>query len=325
MPTSASSPSNVHVSAPLTNFSMKFLQDQSNFIAMTALPNNPVSKQYDKYYEFNLADFKRNNAKKRAPATESAGAGFDIDTKPYQCDVWALHKDISDQDLANQDSQVNLFQSSTQFITEQLLIAREINFASKFMGAGVWETEDATLAWGDDANNPIKQIRDKKRAVQLLNGYRPNKMAMSRDAYDTLLDHPLVLDRIIGGSTVNVPALIMRQKLAELLELESISVTDAVYNTQAKNKTDPTAKTMSFASSGDALLYYAPNTVGLDTPTAGVQMSWTGYVGATSSGSAISRWYDQDRKAWRVEGEMAFDYRVTAPELGVYLSNLTAS
>ena len=60
----------VHVNTPLTNFSEKWLQDQVAFIGLNAMPNLPVAKQSELYYEFSREDFFRDEAQERADGTE---------------------------------------------------------------------------------------------------------------------------------------------------------------------------------------------------------------------------------------------------------------
>ena len=61
-------PSDVHVNAPLTQISIAFLQNASDFIATRVFPNIPVSKQSDRYYTYERGDFNRDEMAERAPA-----------------------------------------------------------------------------------------------------------------------------------------------------------------------------------------------------------------------------------------------------------------
>ena len=70
--------SDVHVDVPLTNFSVKYMQDQGVFVAQRAMPDLPVQKQSDLYWEFDRADFFRDEAEERADGAESAGGGFGL-------------------------------------------------------------------------------------------------------------------------------------------------------------------------------------------------------------------------------------------------------
>jgi len=321
MPVTNPTAGDVHVNAPLTNFGQKYLLNASSFIASRAMPNIPVAKQSDLYYEFNKGDFLRDEAAQRADGTESAGGGFRLSTTPYYANVYAFHKDITDRQRANQDVQVRLDQSASQWVIQKLLIKRELLFTSSYISSGKWATDKTLTAdekWDNALSDPIQQIREGKRTVQGQTGMRPNKMVIARDAYDALLDNDAIVGRIAGGATVALPAMVQKQRLTELLELEEIYVLDGIYNSAKANLADPTAATIGFMSTGTALLYYAPSSVNLDEPTAGSQFSWTGFTGATDSGQRIKRFRMENLSSDRVEGEMAFDYKLVGSELGYF-------
>lgn len=314
----------VHVNTPLTNFSQKYLLDADMFVATRAFPNAPVTKQSDLYYEFNRGDFYRDEAEERADGAESSGSGFRLSTNPYFARVYAFHKDVTDRQRANQDSAVQLDNSATQFVTHKLMIRRERIFASTYMTTGVWTTDNTSVNWSLGTSDPITDFRTGKRTVQGLTGYRPNKAVMGRQAYDTLLDNDAVLERITGGANNNMPAMVMRQLLAQLFELDAIYVMDAVYNSAEADASDPTSETIQFIGGDNVLLYYAPDSVALNEPTAGVQFSWTGLLGNTANGMRIRRFRMESRQSDRIEGEMSFDYKLTGADLGYFFSGVSS-
>ena len=73
------------------------------------------------------------------------------------------------------------------------------------------------------------------------------------------------------------------------------------------------------------LLYYAPNTVSGDEPTAGVVFSWTGYLGATTNGMRVKRFRQEKLESDRVEGQMAYDQKLTAADLGYMFTTVSAA
>lgn len=311
----------VHVNTPLTNFSQKYLQSQNVFISLRAMPQLPVAKQSDLYYEFSRADFYRDEAEKRADGAESAGGGFALSTNPYFADVWAFHKDVTDRQRANQDSPVQLDNSATQFVTQKLMLRRENEFLSTFFIPNLWFNGTAAASagttpvnkWDTATGDPIKDMRDGIRAVQGITGFRPNRTLFSRDAWDTFLDNDAVLDRIVGGATVDIPAAVMRRLVAQLLEIDMVEVSDSVVNSAVRGATEATA----FAGGAEqVLIYYAPLSVSLEEPTAGVAFNWTGLLGNTDNGMRIKRIRSELTESDRIEGQMAFDNKVVAPELG---------
>lgn len=317
----------VHVNRPLTNFSQKFLQSADAFVGMTAWPNLPVAKQSDLYYVFDRADFYRDEAEQRADGAESAGGGFNLSTAPYFANVYAFHKDVTDRQRANQDQPVALDQSATQYVSHKLLIRRERVMQANLFAPNLWFNGGSSASagqnvdWSDAASDPIANVRAAIRGVHQLTGYRPNKMLIGRQGYDTLMDNDEILSRITGGSTVAQPAKVMKALLAALFELDEIFVMDAVYNTAAEGAAESNA----FIGGDSALVYYAPDSVGLEEPTAAVQFSWTGLLGNTGSGMRIKRFRMEQNEADRIEGQMAFDYKLTSAALGHLFVTVSAA
>lgn len=325
----------VYVNRPLTNFSQKFLQDQNMFVSLDAMPNLPVAMQSDLYYTFAREDFFRDEAELRADGAESAGGGFTLSTDPYFADVYGFHKDVTDRQRRNQDSVIRLDQSATQFVTLKMMIRRERVFQETFFPAaaasGIWANELVGVSgapvpgtsfqfWDEAGSDPIVDIRSAIRTVHRNTGFRPNKLLMGREAWDTLLDNDAILARITGGATREIPAMVMRALLAQLFEVERIFVMDSVVNTAVRGEAENTG----FIGADNVLVYYAPDGMGVDQPTAGAQFSWTGLLGSTNNGIRIKRFRIEANEADRIEGQSAFDFRVTSSELGFYLHNVRA-
>ena len=128
----------VHVDAILTNMSIAFMQESDNFVASRAFPSVPVQKQSDKFFTYTQADFFRDNVQPRADGTESAGSGYGLSTSSYSALVYALHKDIGDQVRANSDAPLSPDMDATRYLTQQMLIKQEIDWASSYFATSVW-------------------------------------------------------------------------------------------------------------------------------------------------------------------------------------------
>lgn len=321
-------PGDVHVNQPLTNISIAFLQNASNFVAARVFPNIPVSKQSDRYYTYDRGDFNRDEMQERAPATESAGGGYRLDNTPtYYAPVYAFHKDIPDQVRANADSMLNPDREATAFVTHKALIRREKLFAARYFQNGVWGTSvtgvasnpgaGQVLKWSDANSNPIEDIRAGKTAVLQSTGFEPNVLVLGRSVYDRLVDHPDIIDRIKYGQTAGAPAQANRETMARLFEVDRIEVSSAIENTAAEGASNA----HSFIMGGNALLAYSTPAPGLMTPTAGYTFSWNGYLGAGPEGNRISTFRMEHLKSDRVEIEMAFDLRLVAADLGYFFNS----
>ncbi len=194
--------SDVHVNRPLTNISIAFMQAQGHYVANRVFPTVPVAKQSDLYFTYPRGDWYRSDAQKRAPGTESAGSGFNLQTAQYSADVWALHKNIDDQTRANQDDPISLDRDATQWLTQQMLLRREKEWSSAFFAASQWtgsstggDITPATL-WDATGSDPVADVDVQKDAMLEKTGFMPNKMVVGPKVHSALRSNAAVLDRI---------------------------------------------------------------------------------------------------------------------------------
>jgi hypothetical protein len=325
----------VHVDQPLTNISIAFLQNASNFVASQVFPNLPVAKQSDLYYIFDRGFFNRDEARLRAPGTEAAKVGFELDTASYFADVWAVKHAIPDQIAANADAVLNLERAAAELVTHKLLIRREKSWTSRYFTTGIWGTQyDGVAAspgtgdviqWSDGTNgDPIGDIRKAKTDIMETTGFMPNTMVMSQRVLDALVDHPDIVDRIkySGGVGNQNPAVTSEAALGQLFGIPRILVMRAIENTAAEGDTNA----HSFIGGRNALLCYSAPTPGIMTPSAGYTFSWQGYLGQSNAfGMATKRRYRDELESTEVEGAMAFDHKLVAADMGTFFSNIVAA
>jgi hypothetical protein len=157
----------VHVDAILTNISVAYFQQNQNFIATRVFPVVPVSKQSDKFFTYTKNDWFRDEAQRRADATESAGGGYNLSTDSYQADVYAFHKDIGDQTRANADAPINVDREAAEFVTSRIALKMETQFVSNFFTTSIWGTDTTpSNLWSDyTSSDPIGDIETGKRTI----------------------------------------------------------------------------------------------------------------------------------------------------------------
>jgi hypothetical protein len=316
----------VHVDAALTNISVAFLQNADHFAAGKVFPNVPVSKQSDRYFVFDRGDFNRDEAQVRAPGTESAGGGYELDNTPtYFANVYAFHHDVPDQVRANADPAVDVERAAAEYISHKMLIKKEKIWASNFFSGGVWANDyegvaaspgtNEIIKWSDQTSgDPIGDIRDAKTGILQSTGFMPNTLVLSQPVMDALVDHPDIVDRVkFSTSTTANPSMVNEQTLAALFGLDRIIVTRAIENTAAQGATN----SHSFIGGRNALLCYAAPAPSLMTPTAGYQFSWSGFMGQTNAfGFAVKRFFIDELESTRIEAQAAFDMKMVSSELG---------
>ena len=317
----------VHVDAPLTNISIAYLQSQDNFIANKVFPVIPVDKKSDKFFVYTKNDWFRDEAQRRADATESAGSGYNLTTSSYSADVWAFHKDVGDQTRANSDTPLVPDREATEFVTSRLLLRQEVQFVTDFVKTGVWGTDWAGVAgtpstnefkqWSDFANSdPIEDIEAGKETILGSTGFMPNTLVLGYQVYRKLRNHPDLVDRIKYTSS-NV---ITTEIMARLFDVERVLVASSVRATNAEGATPAYA----FNTGKSALLTYSAPNPGLMSPSAGYTFAWRGVSGGLGATIGVSRIRMEHLKADRIEGELAFANKVTAADLGFFFGTAVA-
>lgn len=313
----------VHIDRALTNISVAYIQDAANFVADRVFPIVPVQKQSDRYFVYLKEDWFRDEATERAPATESAGGMYEIDNTPtYFARKYAFHKDVTGEDRANQDEPLNVDVDSTEFITQKLLLRREIQWANNYFIPTVWGTDllgvaagpgpGEFLQWDVAGSTPIQDVSTGKMQIASVTGYKPNTLVLGANVYERLRNHDDILGRIVFTQRGYVTADI----LAQLFDVERVVVGWAVQNSARKGAAEDT----DFLLGNHALLAYSAPRPSLKAPSAGYTFAWTGLLGAGAFGNRIVRlpMPHLGIETERIEGEMAFDLQVVAADCGVF-------
>jgi hypothetical protein len=315
--------SDVHANKPLTDLSFAYTGTIGT-VADKLFPTVPSQNKSDDYYVYPKGNWFRVQARKRAPGTESVGSGYALQTDSFSCDVIALHKDIDDQIRSNADPVLNMDADATRFLTQQLVLKREVDFAAAYFATGQWTGSstgnDITpgTKWDAAAGDPIKDIRTQMTAMHKKTGIKPNKLCLGKRAWDVVLDNAAVLDRIKYGASNRDPAMTNEGILAQILGLEQILVAEAIVNSGEEGAAD----SMGYVFTEDsALLCYAAPTPGILMPSAGYCFTWQQYLSA-SNGIRFMRMRNDLARSDRVEGEMAYTFKRVASDLGVLFTSV---
>jgi hypothetical protein len=315
-------PNDVHIDRPLTDFSIMYMADQTNFIAGSALPVKPVTNKSNKYWIFDRNDWLRDDAvKKRAAGEGAPRSGFQLSTDTYDADAWWTAVPMDEMTLANADDGLNLDQACTQLVTQRMLIRREVLFNTSFMGTGIWLTDKVGgtdfTQWDDYASDPQHDIDDGKKTVLQNTGLEPNKLIVSYSTHQALKRHPTIKDQIKYTSSESITAGI----IAKFFELDEYYVMKANKATNAEGATGA----YGFINGLNALLMYAKGDAGPMMPCAAAIFTWSGLTKTNNLGVAIDQYYDQDTKEDVIRGQFAFAMKVTGKELGYFFSNAVSA
>lgn len=315
--------SDVHVNRPLTNVSIAYIQRAQDFIADKVFPIVPVMKQSDRYFVYTKDFWFRSGAAKRAPASESAGGGFHVDNTPtYFADVWAWHDDVDDQTRANADEPVDLDRDATLFVTQTLILRREIQFVNKYMAQGIWTGYAGDFQpnvngkgyWDGTNSNPMADVDFLKQKVKSQTGFLPNCLTVADNVFFALRNNASVLDRI----KYTQRGIVSEELLAALFGVEKFLVASAVQNASQEGQTG----SFGFLVSNTFLLVYANPAPSILQPSGGYIFSWQGLFGAGAQGNRIKTFRMEHLEADRIEGEMAFDMHLVGADLGAFGYNV---
>jgi len=311
----------VHTNGPLTNISVAYIQNQTAFIAARIFPIVTVDKKSDTYYQYTKNDWFRDEAKPRAPSTESAGGGYNMDSSPsYNCKRNAFHKDIDDEIRANFDQPLNPDRDATEFVTQKILLRQEIAWTTAYFTTSVWGT-DLTPAnlWSDYASSdPIGDVRTGIRTILATTGHKPNKLVLGYDVFTKLQDHPDIIDRL--KYTGDAKGAVTRAQLAALFDIETVEVCEAI---KATNNEGETA-VYDFVQGKHALLVYAAPRPSLMLPSGGYIFAWKGISGGLGQSVGVKKFRMENLTSDRVEAEYAFDQKLVASDMGYFFASVVS-
>lgn len=309
--------SQVHYDSVLTNVSLAYVQSAANYVAPRVFPLVPVAHQSDKYRTWAKNDWLRDEAKKRAPNTESEGGGFTLSTDSYYADVYAIHKDISNQELANEDADIGLETAAAKWTAQQLMTRMERDFATACFATSIWGTSatPGTL-WDDGASDPVTDIETGIETVLANTGQRVNTAVIGAKAWRYLKNHPDLVDRFKYTSGESIT----EELVARFLGIDRLFVMRAIYATNVEGET---AAYSFIGGNHMALLHVAPNPA-KETPSAGYGYSWNGASYGSPTAIGTRRIEDEKKDNIRIESQMAWDFKVVATDLGYFLESVVS-
>ncbi len=325
-----------HIDRALTNISVAYMQGTEAFIADKVFPIVPVVKQSDVYFQYSKADMFRDEVQERGRGAESVGGDFNIKiADPYYCRKYAYHYDITKEEKVNYDRPLDVDRDAAFWLSEKMLLKRELDFANKFFKENIWATNIAGKAydnttppgtnevvkWSSQYSDPVVDINNAMLHMAENTGKKPNFMIMAPDVFYALKNHEDIMDRI----KYTQKGIITLDLIASLFEVDKIYIPWGIVNSGPQTpKYDDTKDTMSFIYKGKVLLGYRANRPSLREATAGYIFAWTGLEGATAYGSRVVR-LPMDHLGLgteRIEMEMAYDQKLICADMGIFFKDL---
>ena len=306
----------IHVDAALTDFTQAYFLENGNYVAPSVFPITNVPKKSGNYFVYDRNQLLRSDAAKRAPNTEAPVRGYGLSKDTYNCEVYSVAVDVSEQERANADPALDPEEDAARVTVQDIKIKMDREWTNEAFSTGIWGTE-STATWTSSTGDVVGDLQTAILTVMEDTGYRPNTLVLGPESwYQGLWTSTQVVDRLPDNS----PRIITESFIGELFGFERVFILNGVEFTGDQGTTgDP-----SFIHEDHALVCYTDPMAGLRTATAGKTFVWSGLVGA-GNGIRTKRldlpWKDAQP---RVETDVAFDYKIVAADMGYLLKNVAS-
>jgi hypothetical protein len=317
----------------LTNMSIAYFMDQSDYVARKLFPICPVGLQSAMYYIFSKADLARDNVARKPQFGKVNPAIMGHTESSYICNVDQVIVGIDqlsalNYQRTNAPGAIDPRRTKVKFAMEQMNLHLDILFAEKYFKSGAWTNEWTGAATADsstkkflkfdDANSDPIDFIDKRMTEMKKNGRRrPNKIALGAETYIALKSNPTIKNRVTyGGSTAN-PAVVNTNVLAQLFGVDEVIVLESTYNKADLMQEED----MEFICDPKGMLMvYANPSPAIDTPSAGYIFGWD----MLGDGNFIATDQYEGEKPIHsefVESLIAPDLHIVCQDMATYFGN----
>jgi hypothetical protein len=263
----------IHFDVPLSNIAVQQFAtgEQQGYVGMELFKPVPVDKQSNRYYVIDKNSWFLLHDTRRAPKTSPNRIEFRVSSDAYFAQNYALAGEIPNEDLANQDAAVQLYETTVQLVTEALqrdLERRIVNLVTSISNVGSGVVLAGANQWSDYINsNPIADVTTAHAFAVQNTGLVYNTMVLPWDVFQVVRRHPLLLDlfKYTQGGMLN------EEQLRAVFNVDRILIPRAIVNNAPEGA--PASFTMIW---GDNVLlaYVSPQAPSLRTVTFGLAFQW---------------------------------------------------
>lgn len=320
----SATPGDAYRNPVLENLSMAAFQDPAEFVARSIFPTiaGPTA---GKYYEIDTDDIAQNKAAKRAPGTTAKEGDWDLSQRSYACEQLGYREKVTEEMIAATGNAARADKVAQMSVDEVMMIASEIDFATRFFKTGVWSRDMAGAAstvadtsykyWSTSGSTPIADILAERKRMRRVGKRMPNTLVLGADVETVLLTHADILSRVNAGQTPGAGADPSLNDLAKFFKVERVLVANASYNN---------AGTDSFIlNSKSAWLGYVNPNPGIMLPSAGYRFA-DEEVSGNAMGIRSWRYWEQGIRSFYVEGALDDTYKQVSAKLGTFFDAIVA-
>lgn len=327
--------SDVSVNVHLSNIAADYANKPGQFVAGQVFPVVPVVAKAGSYRVLDRADEQHPEEIIRSEFSEAKSFRQGEDTGTYICQLRSAKVPVSYQSL-HQAAQLDalnggvtaekLREDASRAATAIVLQNREFDFRNKYFKTGVW-ANDLTGVTGtpgagefvklsDTAGNFANIVRAGKELIRDSRGLTANTLVLSESALEYILMH----GSITSAFDMKRGAISL-QMLKELLNLDRIITSNAIYNSAARGAIKTAAQIL---TKNSMLLCYTTATPSEFEPSAGYNFVQDGAGLEVGMGTNILlKNFDVPRESkWEFEANMAYDQKLADAHLGAFFTDL---
>lgn len=322
-------PRETHIDHLLSNISVAYMQDATNFVCRSIFPTVPVLHQSDIYAVYPRSAFWRDEVGERPLGGQAPEMGIWYSTATYLCKEEGISATIDDRERANVLPPFDPEQDKVFALTQSQLIHLDRAWAAKYFKAGVWTWDKTGIAsapaanqfiwWNDYTNStdPVTMIDAWKESMAERTGKIPNRIVMGRKVFRYLKNHPKIISRIQYVER----AIVTNELLAVLFDVDQVVIPGGIVYTGNEGQPEDMSQSHFIVGKNDMLLCYTAPSVGLRTETAGATFLWTNLIPGGGLQSVVNRGREERKHSDWFEVRMAYSLEQMAPDLGIMVTS----
>ena len=284
----------LHIDAVLSNITIGFRP--TGMIWDRVFPIVTVGKQSDNYYVWNRANWLRRENAERSPKAQANRIDPQVSSDTYFAKNFALGIETSWEDLDNADDPLEIRNSNSNLIIDNLQLNAEVRMATAVCNTANVGSSNTLAANYDNvaATTPIQDMDDGIESIRSVTGLKANKAVFGPLTWRRFRRHPDVIDFIRGkGDNVGGGGVQLAQ-VANAWELDEALVGNAIQNTAAEGA----AGTFSDVWSNHIAIMHVAASPGRMVPTFGYSFQWKP---AGFPAPFTVRRYDEENKMLEVQ------------------------
>jgi len=323
----------------LTNIAIADFQADTEFLTPTIFPIVPVMMQGGRYSVWERGSLLRPEMRRKPYGDRPVQGSYKQGNDSFWCENSALEKVIDPADVANALDPMAPFKGAVNYLTLNAKLSMDKEWSERYFRAGVWAFQ--YIGVGANPNNaldtpeflqfdqagamPAQFVRSRAARMNLLTGRKPNILVVGENVFQYLTFSPDFVDRVKyvqqGIADLNL--------MASFFDVDKVIVARAVENAAAEGLPDDF---QFLVDPNSMLLAYAAPRPSKELPSAGYTFNWRGLFAqmkgqqadaqGTNALAIIRRGFDDRTPADWIQIHTAYEMKVTAPDLGMYFSDV---